>query len=194
MRGWARIALAVWLVASAPGCRLHIGQVRENVVIDTARYDAIELGQHRRDDVLIALGPPDDVFFAPAALVFDYRWQRHRGTDMRFFVPSEVLAGLDPLFLLSVPRFFFDQSEEPDAFRPTLAERIAQGLTQLATFFVPFTNGQDLMIASGHQLRHDRLRVVFDRQTLVAQGKSLRFASGDYRDESITSRILLRAD
>ena len=55
-------------------------------------------------------------------------------------------------------------------------------------------NGQDPLIVSGHQLRSDRLRIVFDRESLIADGKSLRFASGEYTDESLRDRVLLRAD
>jgi hypothetical protein len=189
-----RLALGVILVSMLGGCRLHLSQVRENNIVGNNRYQAIELGQDRRGDVMTSLGPPDRVFYAPSALIFDYLWKRHRGTDTRLFIPSEIFPGVDPLFLLSVPRFFFDPSEEPDEFRPNLVERIAEGLTRLATFMVPFANGQDLMILSGHQLRNDRLRIVFDRESLVVQGKSLRYASGEYTDESLRDRLLLRAD
>lgn len=169
-------------------------QVRENNVISPDRFDAIALGSDRRTDILNQLGPPDEAFFGPSILVFDYRWQRHRGTATRFFLPSEVIPGLDPLFILGVMRYFFDPSEEPEVFRPTLAERVGQSLTRLITIFIPFSDGQDLVTLSGRQLRHDRLRVVFDRQNLVVQGKSLRYASGEYRDESLASRMILRAD
>jgi hypothetical protein len=189
-----RLALGIVLVSMLGGCRLHLSQVRENNIVGNNRYQAIELGQDRRGDVMTSLGPPDRVFYAPSALIFDYLWKRHRGTDTRLFIPSEIFPGVDPLFLLSVPRFFFDPSEEPDEFRPNLVERIAEGLTRLATFMVPFANGQDLLILSGHQLRNDRLRIVFDRESLVVQGKSLRYASGEYTDESLRDRLLLRAD
>jgi hypothetical protein len=189
-----RLALGVILVSMLGGCRLHLSQVRENNIVGNNRYQAIELGQDRRGDVMTSLGPPDRVFYAPSALIFDYLWKRHRGTDTRLFIPSEIFPGVDPLFLLSVPRFFFDPSEEPDEFRPNLVERIAEGMTRLATFMVPFANGQDLMILSGHQLRNDRLRIVFDRESLIVQGKSLRYASGEYTDESLRDRLLLRAD
>jgi hypothetical protein len=189
-----RLALGIVLVSMLGGCRLHLSQVRENNIVGNNRYQAIELGQDRRGDVMTSLGPPDRVLYAPSALIFDYLWKRHRGTDTRLFIPSEIFPGVDPLFLLSVPRFFFDPSEEPDEFRPNLVERIAEGMTRLATFMVPFANGQDLMILSGHQLRNDRLRIVFDRESLIVQGKSLRYASGEYTDESLRDRLLLRAD
>ena len=181
------IALLVLMASMSTGCRLHLSQVRENNVIEPGRYEAIELGRDRREDIMASLGPPDRV-------VFDYLWKRHRGTDTRLFVPSEVVPGFDPLFLLSIPRFFFDPSEEPDEFRPNLVERIAEGLARLAAFAVPFANGQDLLILSGHQLRNDRLRIVFDRESLVAQGKSLRFASGQYTSENLPDRVFLRTD
>jgi hypothetical protein len=189
-----RLALGIVLVSMLGGCRLHLSQGRENNIVGNNRYQAIELGQDRRGDVMTSLGPPDRVFYAPSALIFDYLWKRHRGTDTRLFIPSEIIPGVDPLFFLSVPRFFFDPSEEPDEFRPNLVERFAEGLTRLATFMVPFANGQDLLILSGHQLRSDRLRIVFDRESLVVQGKSLRYASGEYTDESLRDRLLLRAD
>lgn len=176
------------------GCRLHLSQVRESTIIQPVQYEAIAIGQHRRSDVMAALGPPDQIVYAPTELIFDYLWKRHRGTETRLFIPSEIIPGVDPLFLLSVPRLLFDPSEEPDEFRPSFVERIAEGLARLATFAVPFANGTDLMIASGHQLRSDRLRVVFDRENLLVLGKSLRFATGEYRGESMTDRVLLRAE
>jgi len=189
-----RVGVGVVLVSMLGGCRLHLSQVRENNIIEPIRYHEIELGRDRRGDIMTSLGPPDRVFYAPSALIFDYLWKRHRGTDTRLFVPSEIIPGVDPLFLLSAPRFFFDPSEEPDEFRPNLVERLAEGLTRLATFMVPFANGTDLLIMSGYQLRSDRLRVVFDRESLVVQGKSLRYASGEYADETLRDRVLLRAD
>ena len=189
-----RLTLLVLLVSMLGGCRLHLSQVRENNIIEPAQYQAIELGRDRREDVMAALGPPARAFYGPTELVFDYLWKRHRGTDTRLFVPSEVIPGVDPLFLLSVPRWIFDPSEEPDEFRPNLVERIAEGLARLATFAVPFANGTDLLILSGHQLRSDRLRIVFDRESLIAEGKSLRFASGEYTDETLTNRVLLNSD
>ena len=176
------------------GCTLHLAQVRENNVIESARYAAIELGQDRRSDVMASLGPPDRIVYARSALIFDYLWMRHRGTDTRLFVPSEVIPGFDPLFLLSLPRFFFDPAENPEEFETSNMERLAEGVARIAVGIVPFASGQDLLIAKGHQLRNDRVRVVFDRESLVVLGKSLRFASGEYKEESLVDRILLRAD
>ena len=194
----ARIALSIVAMSSSismfGACRLHLAQVRENNVIDPRHYEAIELGQDHRRDVMASLGPPDRALYGRSELIFDYLWKRHRGTDTRLFIPSEVIPGLDPLFFLSIPRYFFDPSEEPDEFRPNLVERLAQGLARLATFVVPFANGQDLLIVSGYQLRRDRLRVVFDRETLLVQGKSIRSASGEYRSESLADRMSLQAD
>jgi len=194
MRRSAPVALLLLIVSISAGCRLHIQQVRENNVIDPSYYDAIELGDDRRGDVMSSLGPPDRVVYGDSELIFDYFWMRHRGTDTRLFLPTQILPFFDPLFFISIPRYFFDERETPDEFRLTLAERLAQGLARLATFFIPFTRGQDLFIAAGHQLRNDRLRVVFDRESLVVQGKSLRYASGEYRDEALRDRVLLRAD
>jgi hypothetical protein len=188
------ISLLIVAMTMLGGCTLHLAQVRENNVIDTARYAAIELGQDRRSDVMASLGPPDRIVYARSVLIFDYLWMRHRGTDTRLFVPSEVLPGFDPLFLLSIPRFFFDPSENPEEFEKSYVERIAEGLARITASIIPFASGQDLLIAKGHQLRNDRVRVVFDLESLVVLGKSLRFASGEYNEESLVDRILLRAD
>jgi hypothetical protein len=184
----------MFVAMALSGCTLHLVQVRENSVIDVDRYAAIELGHDRRRDVMSALGPPDRVVYGRSVLVFDYLWKRHRGTDARIFLPSEIVPGFDPFFLLGIPRLFFDPSRVPDEFKGTHVERMAAGISRLATSVVPFSSGQDLLIARGHQLRHERLRIVFDRESLVAQAKSLRSASGVYRDESLTNRVLLRAD
>jgi hypothetical protein len=56
---------------------------------------------------------------------------------------------------------------------------------------VPFTSGEELLIVKGHKLRGDRLRVVFDRETLNVVGKSLRLATGEYAEESLSDRVLL---
>ncbi len=176
------------------GCTLHMAQYRENNVIEFDRYAAIELGQDQRRDVMAALGPPDRVIYGREVLIFDYIWARHRGTDARVFLPSEVVPGFDPFFFLAIPRFFFDPSEVPDEFVGNHVEQLAEGIARFGTSLVPFSNGQDLMIARGHQLRHDRLRVVFDRTSLVVQEKSLRSASGEYRDESLTKRVFLQGN
>ena len=176
------------------GCTLHLAQVRENNVIDSALYEAIELGRDQRRDVMAALGPPDRVSYGRSILVFDYLWARHRSTDARLFIPSEFIAGFDPLFILSIPRLFFDMSDAPEEFERSRVERLAEGIANLATSAIPFAGGQDLLIARGHQLRHDRVRIVFDRTTLIVEAKSMRFASGEYRGESLPNRILLRAD
>lgn len=176
------------------GCTLHLAQVRENNVIDFARYEAIELGRDQRRNVMASLGPPDRVFYGRSILVFDYLWTRHRSTDARLFIPSELIPGFDPLFILSIPRLFFDLSDAPVEFERSHVERLAEGMTSLATSAIPFANGQDLLIARGNQLRHDRVRIVFDRTTLIVEAKSMRFASGEYRGESLANRILLQAD
>ena len=176
------------------GCTLHLAQVRENNVIDLARYETIELGRDQRRDVMAALGPPDRVAYGRSILVFDYLWTRHRSTDVRLFIPSEVVPGFDPLFILSMPRLFFDLSDAPVEFEQSHVERLAEGMTNLVTSAIPFADGQDLLIARGHQVRHDRVRVVFDRTTLIVEAKSIRFSSGEYRGESLANRILLRAD
>ncbi len=198
MKRSARLALSIVAMSTSMSilgaCRLHLAQVRENNLVDPLHYEAIELGRDHRRDVMALLGPPDRAIYRETELVFDYLWMRHRGTDTRLFIPSEVFPGLDPLFFLSLPRYFFDPSEEPEEFRPTIAERLAEGMAQLGTFAIPLANGQDLLIVRGHQLRSDRVRIVFDRDSLVVQGKSMRSASGEYRDESLTDRLLLRAD
>lgn len=194
MKRSTRIALSIVAISMLGACRLHLAQVRENNVIDPVDYEAIELGRDHRRDVMASLGPPDRAVYGRSELIFDYLWMRHRGTDTRLFIPSEIIPGFDPLFFLAIPRHFFDPSEEPEEFRPTFVERLAEGLARLSTTVVPFANGQDLLIVSGHQLRSSRVRIVFDRESLVVQGKSMRSASGEYRGESLRDRILLQAD
>ncbi len=198
MKRTARIALSIVAMAMSismlGACRLQLAQVRENNVIDLVHYEAIELGRDHRRDVMASLGPPDRVVYGRSELIFDYLWMRHRGTDTRLFIPSEIIPGFDPLFFLSIPRYFFDLSEGPEEFCFTFVERLAEGLAQLSTSVIPFVNGQDLLIVSGHQLRSDRLRVVFDRESLLVQGKSIRSASGEYRGESLADRSLLQTD
>jgi hypothetical protein len=189
-----RLAAALLALALSSGCRLHMAQVVQNRPVAYTHYAAVELGAQSRRDVLAALGPPDDVQYTATELVFDYTSAFHRGTDLRLFLPSDVLPGFNPLFLFSLPRIFFDQSEEPDAFEPTFLERGARGVLSLVYSLVPFTSGEDLLILRGHQLREDRLRVVFDRQALVARRKSLRLATGEYAEESLPDRVFLRAD
>jgi len=194
MRRSLRALPLIAVVVGLAGCTLRLSQVREDSVVDASRYEAIQLGRDRRRDVLASLGPPDRVLYGRSILVFDYLWKRHRSTDMRLFVPSEVIPGLDPLALLSIPRFFFDPSEDPEEFETGHMQRFAEGIAGLATSFVPFGDGTDLLIARGYQLRSDRVRIVFDRTDLIAEAKSLRYASGEYRSESLTDRILLRAN
>ena len=59
---------------------------------------------------------------------------------------------------------------------------------------VPFTSGEELLIVKGNQLRGDRLRVVFTPDTQVVAGKSLRLATGEYEEDSLFDRVILRAD
>jgi len=191
---FGRISVFVLAVVLLSGCTLHLAQSRENNVIDLARYSAIGVGLDKRREVMAALGPPDRVFYGRSILVFDYLWARHRSTDARFFVPSQIIPGFDPLVLLSLPRFFFDLAEHPEEFQPSRIEQLSEAVAGLANSAIPFSEGQDLLIARGYQLRHDRVRIVFDRASLVVQGKSMRFASGEYRIESLANRILLRVD
>ncbi len=189
-----RILVLSIAMAAGSACTLQLAQVRVNNVVDSARYDSIEIGRDRVREVLASLGPPDRVVYGRTDLVFDYLWMRHRGTDARLFFPSGVLPGFDPFFILSIPRAFFDPASLPEEFEHGALENTAHGMAQLPAALVPFGSGQDLLIATGHQVRHDRVRIVFDRETLVAHEKSMRAASGDYRHESLTSRILLQAE
>jgi hypothetical protein len=186
------VPLALALLVS--GCRLHLAQVTQNRPVRPASYDQIDLGAQSRNDVLAALGPPDEIAYTTTELVFDYTSAFHRGTDTRVFLPSDVLPGFNPLFILSLPRILFDASEEPEAFEPTPMEQGARGALALMFSLVPFTSGEDLLILRGHQLREDRLRVVFDRDALIARRKSLRLATGEYVEESLPDRVLLQAD
>jgi hypothetical protein len=180
------IALAPLLLASllAAGCRFHISTVLDNRTLPLGRYPEILLGDGRRA-VLERLGPPDRAEYLRDALVFVYESAYHRGNE------TDVIPGFDPLFILAIPRLFFDQSEEPDAFRPTLAERVGRRGVSAVLRLVPFTSGEELLIVKGHKLRGDRLVVVFDRETLNVVGKSLRLATGEYAEESLSERVLL---
>jgi len=186
------VLLAVATLTS--GCRLHLAQVTQNRPVSHQLYGAVDLGMQSRGDVLAALGPPDEIVYTKTELVFDYTSAVHRGTETRLFLPSDVLPVFNPLFLLSLPRILFDASEPPEAFQPTFAEQGARGMLALLYSFVPFTSGEELLILRGHQLREDRLRVVFDREALIARRKSLRLATGEYVEESLPDRVLLRAD
>jgi hypothetical protein len=186
------IALALLLLAGAvaAGCRFHMSTVVDNRTLPLGRYSEILLGDDRRA-VLERLGPPDRVEYVRNAFVFDYESAYHRGNELQLFLPSDVIPGFDPLFLLAIPRLFFDQSATPDAFRPTLAERVGRRGVSAVLRLVPFTSGEELLIVKGHKLRGDRLRVVFDRETLNVVGKSLRLATGEYAEESLSDRVLL---
>ena len=192
----ARWRLAVLLAALlvAGGCRLHLSQVTSNRPVSSELYHAIELGSDGRREVLARLGPPDTVVYTPKELVFDYASVRHRGTEARLFLPTDILPGFNPLFLISVLRFFFDDSGEPDELQPTAVERTARIGASAAASLVPFASGEDILILRGYQLRGDQLRVVFDRETLTTRRKSLRLATGEYAEESFTNRVLLQTD
>ncbi len=185
------LTLLLLTCVSTVGCRLHFATVVDNRTLPLGRYTEIELGDERRA-VLEQLGPPDKVEYHRVAFVFDYESSYHRSTELEIFLPTDVIPGFDPFFILSIPRFFFDQSETPDAFQPTLAERAGRGGLSAVLRLVPFTSGEEILIVKGHQLRSDRLRVVFDRKTLAVVGKSLQLATGEYAEQSLADRILLR--
>ena len=189
----AAAALAVALAGALAGCRLHVSRLDFERPLSDQSYQWLELGQHQRRDVLARLGPPDRAFYTPSELVFDYLAAHHRGTDLRFFVPSDVMPGpIDPAAVLAVPRFFFDLFVEPEEFQPTTLERVARVGADAAVSAAPFVSGQDVVILRGRQLRVDQLRVVFDRATLAATGKALRLASGEYQQQSLADQLLLR--
>jgi hypothetical protein len=191
-RGAARAALAVVLAVGLAGCRLHVSRLDLNREITGESFEWLVLGQHHRRDVLARLGPPDRALYTPTELVFDYLAARHRGSDLRFFVPSDVMPGpIDPAAVLAVPRFFFDLFVEPPEFQPTTMERVARAGADAAVSAAPFVSGQDVVILRGRKLRVDHLRVVFDRATLAATSKALRLASGDYQQQSLADQILL---
>ena len=158
-------------------------------------YPDIAVAGDDRAEVLGRLGPPDRIeFMRDGGVVFDYESFHHRNTRLDFFVPSEIFPFVDPLFILAIPRFFFDQSDEPEAFERSTAANAGRGALSLVMRLVPFTSGEELLIVKGNQLRGDRLRVVFARDTRVVASKSLRLATGEYREESIFDRVILQAD
>lgn len=185
--------LALLLLTSlfSSGCRLHFASVADNRTLPLGRYSEIRLGD-ARSSVLARLGPPDRLDYLRTFFVFDYESSYHRSTKTEIFLPSDVIPGFDPLFILSIPRRLFYQSETPDPFTPTLAERVGRVGISAVLRLVPFTSGEELLIVQGYELRGDRLRVVFDTTTQNVVGKSLRLASGEYAEESLTDRFLLQ--
>jgi hypothetical protein len=187
------LALALLVLLAAPGCRFHLARVDLNRPLSPAGYDEVALGEHGRREVLARLGAPDALFYTPSELVFDYVAASHRGTDLAIFVPSDVTPGpVDPAIILALQRFLFDLFVEPPEFRSTLLERAARTASDAAVSFAPFVSGQDVVNLHGRQVRTDRLRVVFDRESLRVTAKALRLATGEYRQESLVGRTLLR--
>ena len=103
-----------------------------------------------------------------------------------------MIPGFNPLFVLSIPRLFFDQSETPEDFHETFAERVGRGGVSAVTRLIPFTSGEEMLIVKGHEVRGDRMRLVLDRETGRVVGKSLRVATQDYDEESLAERVLLQ--
>jgi hypothetical protein len=192
-RGAAAAALAAALAVGLTGCRLHVSRLDLNREINSESFEWVALGQHHRGDVLARLGPPDRALYTPTELVFDYLAARHRGSDLRFFVPSDFMPGpIDPLVVLAIPRFFFDLFVEPDEFQSSPLEQVTRAAAEAAADAVPFVSGQDVVTLRGRHLRADQLRVVFDRATLAATSKALRLASGEYQEASLVDPLLLR--
>jgi hypothetical protein len=189
----AAATLAAALAVGLTGCRLHVTRLDLNREINSESFEWVALGQHHRRDVLARLGPPDRALYTPTELVFDYLAARHRGSDLRFFVPSDFMPGpIDPLVVLAIPRFFFDLFVEPDEFQSTPLEQVTRAAADAAADAVPFVSGQDVVTLRGRHLRADQLRVVFDRATLAATSKALRLASGEYQEASLVDPLLLR--
>jgi len=190
-----RLALLLAAVLAAGGCAVHVGRVDLNRALSARVYRAIALGSDTRRDVLARLGPPDALFYTPRELVFDYRAARHRLTDFELFVPTNFLPlPVSPAPVFSALRFFLNPFEEPKATQGTILERASEGSVRLAVGFIPFTSGEDLLVLNGRQIRVDRLRVVFDRQSLVATQKALRLQSRAYTSESLPERVLLETE
>ena len=191
----ARSLLLLLLVGSlCSGCRLHLDYVLRNRSPALQSYGDIRLEEHARTEVLARLGPPDTVRYQLDTFVFDYESAQHRASRLQFFVPSEVIPGVDPLAILNVPAFFFDLAEPPESLRPATFDRVGRAAVATALNFVPFVSGQELVSLEGYQVRSDRLRIVFDRETQRVTAKSLRLATGQYREESTSDRVLLRSD
>jgi hypothetical protein len=191
----ALLSLLVGAALASSACTLHIGRVDLNRPLNSSGYEAIALGSDTRREVLSRLGPPDALLYTPTELVFDYLASRHRATDLELFVPSDIVPGaLNPASLLSVPRYFFDPFAEPEETDETFLEATGRRGVQLAVGFIPFASGEELLVVNGRQIRVDRLRVVFDRESLVATRKALRLASGEFSQDALGERVLLQAD
>ena len=194
MRRSALVPLALLLLLSG-GCRLHMEHVFENQSPAMDRYRLISVARDDRATVLRRLGPPDEMeFLRDGTVVFDYVSSAHRQTRLESFVPSEIFPFVDPLFILAIPRFFFDPSGSPDEFDRSTAESAGRGAATFALRLVPFTSGEELLIVKGHQIRADRLRVLFEPERRIVAGKSLRLATGEYQEDSLVDRVILRAD
>ena len=74
-----------------PGCGFHLAQVEVNRPFSHTDFEAIEVGRERRDEMLARLGPPDRLTYTLRDEIHEYDTGRHRGTDLRFFVPTELV-------------------------------------------------------------------------------------------------------
>jgi len=190
---WTAPLAACLLAAGATGlgCRFHMMRIDESRPLSPEVYRSIALGSDRRA-LLDRLGPPDQLTYTPTEVVYDYVSASHRATDLRLFLPTDALPGLNPSLLLGLTRWFFGPFREPEEFREPTTVRLSRVALDATTRFVPFAGGGDLLILRGRQLRRDRLRVVLDRASATVRRKALRLASGEYARESLPERALLQ--
>lgn len=168
-------------------------RIDESRPLSSDLYHSIALGSDR-SALLDRLGPPDQLFYTPTEVVYDYVSASHRATDLRLFLPTDVLPGLNPSLLLTLSRSLFGPFREPEEFREPTTVRLSRAALVATTGFVPFARGGDLLILRGRQLRRDRLRVVLDRASATVRRKALRLATGEYARESLPERVLLQSD
>jgi len=187
------------LVASASalllaGCGLHVGRIDDNAHVTPDLYRRIALRDDGRSEVLAKLGPPDRIRFTPEDEVFEYESEHHRSTDFRILLPTFLVPGPGPGFLLGPLRFFFDPFEEPEEFREELPVRFIRVVIESLVNMAPSSGTEDLLTLRGRQLRSDLIRVVVDRESRRVTEKSLRLATGEYREDTIFDRALLQTD
>jgi hypothetical protein len=186
------IPLAGLLLLS--GCGFHMVQVEVRRPFSRTDFEAIEVGRDHREELLARLGPPDRLSYSLRDEIHEYDTGRHRGTDLRFFVPSDLVRVPGLGAVAGILNFFFAPFEEPDDFRETFQVSASRAVIGTVAGLVPFGSGQSVLTLRGRQLRTDRILVAVDRETLRVKRKALLLATEDLAQQSTFERALLRTD
>jgi hypothetical protein len=187
-------ALSLVALLLVPGCRFHMAQVEVRRPFSQADFEAVDVDGDDRARLLAELGPPDRLTYTLGEEIHEYEAGRHRGTDLRFFVPGELVRVPGLGAVSGILRFFFGAFEEPEEFHSAFEVTAGRAAIGAVAGLVPFAGGQDVLTLRGRQLRHDRIRVVVDRDTLRVEQKALLRATQDLDQQSILERATLRAD